>query len=102
MTEPVLEYEPILRKEAERKLVEKMRQIALEGCTEEIKQFAECAKGRTLSVAWKCREPSQVARACMDKYKQDEELRLKMRLKHAEKYPRSVMEWRKCDKKDDA
>ncbi len=82
MTEPALEYEPVLRKEAERRLVEKLRKIAIDACSEEIKQFAECAQGKTLSVAWKCREPNQVAKACMNKFKEDESLKSKMRLEY--------------------
>lgn len=82
MTEPVAEYEPVLRKEAERRLVEKIRQMAMDACSEEIKQFAECAQGKMISVAWKCREPNQVARACMNKFKENENLRFKMRLEY--------------------
>ena len=82
MTEPVLEYEPVLRKEAERQLVAKLREIAIDACSEEIKQFADCAQGKTISVAWKCREPNQIARACMNKFKENDKLRSKMRLEY--------------------
>jgi len=93
MSDGTIEWEPVLRKEAERRLMEKLRKIAMEGCTEEIRAFAQCAQGKTVSVAWKCREPSGKARACMESYKQDEKLKAEMRRAHAEEFPRSVTRW---------
>lgn len=75
-------WEPVLRKEAERKLMEKMRKVALEGCTEEVKELAECAKGRTFSVVWKCSEEKKIANSCMKAYRENEALKAEMRRKY--------------------
>ncbi|KAH0610592.1 uncharacterized protein H6S33_012119 [Morchella sextelata] len=34
-------------------------------CAEEIKQFADCARNRTISAAWACRTPRQAMNSCM-------------------------------------
>lgn len=102
MSDGRIEWEPVLRKEAERRLMEKLRKVAMEGCTEEIRAFAECARGKTVSVAWKCREPSGLARACMDTFKQDEKLKADMRRAHAEEFPRSVTRWERVAPESEA
>ncbi|KAF9569690.1 hypothetical protein CPC08DRAFT_604496, partial [Agrocybe pediades] len=37
----------------------------LKECDDVVKQFAACASGRTISVAWECREPLQRVQECM-------------------------------------
>ncbi|KAF3934173.1 hypothetical protein ABW20_dc0104281 [Dactylellina cionopaga] len=34
-------------------------------CAEEIRRYAECARGRTFSMVWKCREQQRVMNSCM-------------------------------------
>lgn len=86
-------WEPVLRKEGERRISERIRKIALEGCSEEIQAFAACANGRMFAVAWKCRPESRHANACMDRFKKDEQLRAELRRKHAKEFPRAIASW---------
>ncbi|KAK5035162.1 hypothetical protein LTS07_002598 [Exophiala sideris] len=37
-------------------------------CADEVKQFADCARGRTLSVAWNCRAEHRAMNSCMILY----------------------------------
>ena len=37
-------------------------------CNESMKQFAACAQGRTLSVAWACTQEKRVMKECLRQY----------------------------------
>ncbi|TEB39257.1 hypothetical protein FA13DRAFT_460431 [Coprinellus micaceus] len=41
---------------------------ALRECDPVVKAFAKCAEGRTVSVAWACKEPLKVVQECMMQY----------------------------------
>ncbi|KAK6496724.1 hypothetical protein TWF481_001712 [Arthrobotrys musiformis] len=34
-------------------------------CAEEIRRYAECARGRTFSMVWKCKEQQKIMNGCM-------------------------------------
>lgn len=76
------DMEPVLRKEAERVVMQKLRTLAIEGCGDEVRAFAECASGRMFSVAWKCREQNKATKACMAKFKSNEELKRELRRRY--------------------
>lgn len=95
-------WDPILRKEAERRISERLRKVAIEGCQEEIRAFAECARGKMMAVVWDCRAENRVAKSCMQRFKENEKMRLELRREHARTYPRSVTGWeRKNDSSSD-
>ena len=43
----------------------KMKAQALKECDSIVAKFAECAKGRTLSVVWVCRQQSKEMNDCL-------------------------------------
>ncbi|XP_057815212.2 uncharacterized protein LOC131028862 isoform X2 [Cryptomeria japonica] len=52
----------------------KMKDRALKECDHYAAIFAECARGRTLSVAWRCREQAKKLNTCLHQYTNDEVL----------------------------
>lgn len=77
---PILE--PVLKKEAERMVMKKLRELAIEGCGDEVRAFAECASGKMFSVAWKCRDKNKAVKKCMDDFRNDEDLKNELRKRY--------------------
>lgn len=73
------EVVPILQHKAENRISRQLRDVALRGCSKEIESFAQCARGKTISVAWTCRSLNQAVDKCMKVHGNDEGLRDEMR-----------------------
>ncbi|KDE09089.1 hypothetical protein MVLG_00806 [Microbotryum lychnidis-dioicae p1A1 Lamole] len=54
-----------LSRNEEAKVLAQCKIDALRHCEVETASFSECAEGRTVSVAWKCRQQFRVMQACM-------------------------------------
>ncbi|KAG5353381.1 hypothetical protein C0989_007526 [Termitomyces sp. Mn162] len=54
-----------LSRREEEALLKAAKTRALRECDTVVKDFAECAAGRTISVAWACREPLKKVQDCM-------------------------------------
>ncbi|KAH9540102.1 hypothetical protein CY35_15G091700 [Sphagnum magellanicum] len=63
-----------MKKKVEEALRSKMKAQALKECDSMVAKFAECAKGRTLSVVWSCRAEARVLNDCLHQYTNDEVL----------------------------
>lgn len=70
---------PVLTHRAEDAIRRQLRDVAMRGCAAEIKEFAECAKDKLLSVAWKCHSLNKQVDMCMKKFKEDERLTEELR-----------------------
>jgi len=55
---------PVLKKEEEA-LITLMKERAVTHCGEAQRAYYECVKGRTLSVAWACRDAARAMSACL-------------------------------------
>ncbi|GAQ89417.1 hypothetical protein KFL_005190090 [Klebsormidium nitens] len=64
--------EEILRKKEEEALRSKMKARALKECKTTLTAFAECARGRTISVVWACKAQSREMNECLHQYTNDE------------------------------
>eukprot|EP00249_Psilotum_nudum_P000673 c12765_g1_i1 orf=304-576(+) len=60
-----------VQKKVEEALRSKMKARALKECDALVAKFADCAKGRTLSVAWRCRAESRELNECLHQYTND-------------------------------
>jgi COX assembly protein 1 len=83
-------YESITKREEEaiRKI---MRESAREQCAELVKNFIECARGRTISVAWKCRTENKLMTKCLIHHTREEELERRKMQYWEEKMKRSPL-----------
>ncbi|KAF9229428.1 hypothetical protein BS17DRAFT_689996 [Gyrodon lividus] len=54
-----------LSRREEDTLLKTTKAHALKECDSAVKEFAQCAKGRTLSVAWACRGKYKLLQECM-------------------------------------
>ncbi|GJE85989.1 cytochrome C oxidase biogenesis Cmc1-like protein [Phanerochaete sordida] len=54
-----------LSRREEEALVKTTKEKALKECDPVVKAFAECATGRTVSVAWACRSKYKAVQDCM-------------------------------------
>lgn len=63
-----------LQKKVEEGLRVKMKDRALKECDHVVAKFADCAKGRTLSVVWACRTQSKEMNECLHQFTSDEVL----------------------------
>ncbi|KAI0257585.1 hypothetical protein BJV78DRAFT_1116396 [Lactifluus subvellereus] len=54
-----------LSRREEDTLLKTTKAQALKECDSLVKAFADCAAGRTVSVAWACREKFQAVQECM-------------------------------------
>jgi len=57
-----------LSRREEETLLKTTKARALRECDPVVKEFAECANGRTISVAWACRDFLQKVQSCMVQY----------------------------------
>ncbi|GLB36271.1 putative required for mitochondrial cytochrome c oxidase (COX) assembly and respiration [Lyophyllum shimeji] len=57
-----------LSRREEETLLKTTKARALRECDPVVKEFAECASGRTISVAWACREHLKRVQDCMVQY----------------------------------
>jgi len=57
-----------LSRREEETLVKTTKARALKECDPLVKEFAECATGRTISVAWACRAHLKKVQECMIQY----------------------------------
>ncbi|KAI0335968.1 hypothetical protein GY45DRAFT_1315984 [Cubamyces sp. BRFM 1775] len=57
-----------LSRREEETLLKKTKEHALKECDPIVKEFAECAEGRTFSVAWECRGKYKAVQDCMLQY----------------------------------
>lgn len=74
---------PILTHRAEDAMRRQLRDVAMRGCATEIRAFADCAKDKLLSVAWKCHSLNKQVDSCMKKFKEDERLLDELRRRSA-------------------
>ncbi|KAF7785039.1 hypothetical protein Agabi119p4_1204 [Agaricus bisporus var. burnettii] len=54
-----------LSRREEETLLKTTKARALKECDVVVKEFAECASGRTVSIAWACRDKLKVVQDCM-------------------------------------
>ncbi|CAN6478776.1 unnamed protein product [Victoria cruziana] len=54
-----------VKKKVEEALRSKMKEKALKECNDYVAKYAECAKGRTISVAWRCRQQANELNECL-------------------------------------
>jgi len=54
-----------LSRREEETLLKTTKARALQECDGVVKEFAECASGRTISVAWACKETLKRVQSCM-------------------------------------
>ncbi|KAF8581060.1 hypothetical protein K439DRAFT_1355155 [Ramaria rubella] len=54
-----------LSRREEEALLKSTKARALKECDHVVKEFAECATGRTISVSWACREQHKEVQKCM-------------------------------------
>ncbi|KAI0724400.1 hypothetical protein C8T65DRAFT_704275 [Cerioporus squamosus] len=54
-----------LSRREEETLLKQTKANALKECDPVVKEFAQCAEGRTFSVAWECRQKYKVVQDCM-------------------------------------
>ncbi|KAI0651703.1 cytochrome c oxidase biogenesis protein Cmc1 like-domain-containing protein [Trametes meyenii] len=57
-----------LSRREEETLLKKTKEHALKECDPLVREFAQCAEGRTFSVAWECRTKYQAVQDCMLQY----------------------------------
>ncbi|CAL1696124.1 unnamed protein product [Somion occarium] len=57
-----------LSRREEDTLLKSTKARALKECDPVVKAFAECSSGRTLSVAWACRDKYKLVQECMLQY----------------------------------
>ncbi|XP_031491611.1 uncharacterized protein LOC116258563 [Nymphaea colorata] len=60
-----------VKKKVEEALRSKMKEKALKECNGYVAKYAECAKGRTISVAWRCRQQANELNECLHQYTND-------------------------------
>jgi len=58
----------VLSRREEETLVKTTKARALKECDAFVKAFADCTSGRTISVAWACKEPLKSVQQCMIQY----------------------------------
>ncbi|KAG8754943.1 hypothetical protein FRC14_004495 [Serendipita sp. 396] len=63
-----------LSRREEDALMKSTKAKALKECDSLVRAFAECAMGRTFSVAWKCRTEHKAVQGCMQSYLNPERL----------------------------
>ncbi|PFH54593.1 hypothetical protein AMATHDRAFT_72362 [Amanita thiersii Skay4041] len=54
-----------LSRREEETILKATKARALKECDQVVKEFAVCASGRTISVAWACRDKLKVVQDCM-------------------------------------
>jgi len=64
-----------LSRREEDTLVKTTKARALKECDPIVKEFAECATGRTVSVAWACKEKYKAVQDCVVQYTGPEPMR---------------------------
>ncbi|KZO96046.1 hypothetical protein CALVIDRAFT_537631 [Calocera viscosa TUFC12733] len=57
-----------LSRREEETLMKVTKAKALKACDDVVREFANCATGRTVSVVWACREPHKMMQACIRQY----------------------------------
>ncbi|KAK7694498.1 hypothetical protein QCA50_001684 [Cerrena zonata] len=57
-----------LSRREEETLLKTTKARALKECDDVVKAFAECSSGRTVSVAWACRDQHKLVQQCMLQY----------------------------------
>lgn len=70
---------PILKRNAEDRIRRKLRDVAMKACSKELGEFAECAKGRTLSIAFACRQLNKAVDTCMKTFANEETIQDELR-----------------------
>ena len=68
-----------------------MRQAARQECEESVRDFIECARGRTVSVAWKCRAENKKMSKCLIHHTREEELEKRKQQYWEEKMKRTPL-----------
>ncbi|CAO1614141.1 unnamed protein product [Jaminaea pallidilutea] len=53
-------------------MMKQIRLDALKKCDDVVKDFADCAKGRTVSVVWACRKQNRDVQDCLSKHMSEE------------------------------
>jgi len=66
--------DPIVPRKVEKELDKKMHEEANRICHEEIRVFAECATGRTVSAVWACRHLNTLMVDCHRPHSNNEKL----------------------------
>ncbi|PWN93968.1 hypothetical protein FA10DRAFT_264565 [Acaromyces ingoldii] len=60
-------------------LLKETKQEALKKCDDVVKDFAQCSSGRTVSVAWACRDQHRKLQDCLKQYTGPEAMEEKRR-----------------------
>lgn len=60
-----------VKKKVEEALRSKMKQKALKECDMYAAKYAECARGKTLSVVWQCRKQAKELNECLHHFTND-------------------------------
>ncbi|XP_078429776.1 cytochrome c oxidase biogenesis protein Cmc1-like protein [Wolffia australiana] len=60
-----------VKKKVEEALRSKMKQKALEECSDLAQKYAVCATGRTISVVWQCRKQAKELNTCLHQFTND-------------------------------
>jgi COX assembly protein 1 len=68
-----------------------MRQSARQECETSVRDFIECSRGRTISMAWKCREENDRMSRCLIHHTTEEELEKRKMLYWEEKMKRTPL-----------
>tara|TARA_B100000519_G_C14113558_1_gene376961 strand:+ start:433 stop:771 length:339 start_codon:yes stop_codon:yes gene_type:complete len=70
---PPDDWSGLLKKEEEA-LITVMKELALAKCASHQREYYECVKGRTVSVAWACRDAGKSLNECLGQETSDEKL----------------------------
>ncbi|BGP31211.1 hypothetical protein JCM10296v2_002975 [Rhodotorula toruloides] len=63
-----------LSRKEEEAIVALCKTEALRACEADVANFSACAQGRTVSVAWSCREQFRAMQACMKPHMSEEKI----------------------------
>jgi len=63
-----------LSRREEETLLKSTKERALKECDDLVKEFAQCAQGRLVSLSWACRSELQAMQLCMFEYTRPESM----------------------------
>ncbi|GAA5892922.1 uncharacterized protein JCM6883_007514 [Sporobolomyces salmoneus] len=63
-----------LSRKEEEKIIAECKSQAIKQCDEVVREFTDCAAGRTISVSWACRGPFKAMQNCMKPHMSEEKL----------------------------
>ncbi|GAA5837787.1 hypothetical protein JCM5353_008283 [Sporobolomyces roseus] len=63
-----------LSRKEEEKIIAECKSNAIKQCDEVVREFTDCASGRTISVSWACRGPFKAMQNCMKPHMSEDKL----------------------------